>query len=202
MEGGFSKALLMTTLDGAEYIVKIPCPNAGRPMYCTASEVAVLNFGKIDLQWECRQFSKLMNILVLVRTHTTIPVPKVLAWSADSTNPIGAEYIVMERVPGVQIFKKWEEMGESNRISIIKRLTQWECELAEIPFPAFGNLYHKSSLSGSLGDHELIALDPSTDPDGLFCIGPSCDSAWPTQHSPNVHCGPCRYCLFSSTDYG
>lgn len=49
MEGGFSKALLMTTMDGSEYIVKIPCPNAGRPMYCTASEVAVLNFGKIDL---------------------------------------------------------------------------------------------------------------------------------------------------------
>ncbi|KAJ5952684.1 uncharacterized protein N7479_011097 [Penicillium vulpinum] len=165
MEGGFSKALLVTTLDGSEYIVKIPCPNAGKPMYCTASEVAALNF---------------------VKTHTTIPVPKVLAWSADSTNPVGAEYIVMERVPGVQIFKKWDEMGESNRISIIKRLTQWERELAEIPFPASGSLYHKSSLK----DHELISLDPSVDPDGLFCVGPSCDSAWPIQHSPSVHCGP------------
>ncbi|KAJ5215294.1 uncharacterized protein N7498_001701 [Penicillium cinerascens] len=169
MEGGFSKALLVTTTDGSEYIVKIPCPNAGRPMYCTASEVAVLSF---------------------VRTHTTIPVPKVLAWSADSTNPVGAEYIVMERVPGVQIFKKWNEMGESNRISIIKRLTQWERELAEIRFPAFGSLYHKSSLSGSLGEHELISLDQSVDPEGLFCIGPSCDSAWSMQHSPSVHCGP------------
>ncbi|CAG8900242.1 unnamed protein product [Penicillium egyptiacum] len=165
MEGGFSKALLMTTLDGSEYIVKIPCPNAGRPMHCTASEVAVLNF---------------------VRTHTTIPVPNVLAWSADLTNPVGTEYIVMERVPGVQIFKKWNEMGEVNRISIIKRLTQWEHELAEIPFPAYGSLYHKSSLS----DHEIIPLDPSVDPEGLFCVGPSCDSRWPMQHSPNVHCGP------------
>jgi hypothetical protein len=48
MEGGFSKALIVTTLDGSEYIVKIPCPNAGRPMYCTASEVAVLHFGKFS----------------------------------------------------------------------------------------------------------------------------------------------------------
>ena len=46
LEGGFSKALLMTTEDGCEYIAKIPCPNAGRPMYCTESEVAVLNFSK------------------------------------------------------------------------------------------------------------------------------------------------------------
>nr|ADI24944.1 unknown [Penicillium aethiopicum] len=167
MEGGFSKALTVRTLDGGEYIVKIPCPNAGRPMYCTASEVAVLDF---------------------VRKFTTIPVPKVLAWSANSTNPVGAEYIVMERVPGVQMFKKWDEMGEINRLAIIKRLTQWERELAEIPFPAFGSLYHK----GSLGDHESIPLDPSVDPEGLFCIGPSCDSHWLMQDSPNVHYGPWR----------
>jgi len=36
-EGGFSKALLVTREDESEYIVKIPCPNARRPMYCTAS---------------------------------------------------------------------------------------------------------------------------------------------------------------------
>ncbi|KAJ5793943.1 hypothetical protein N7457_000542 [Penicillium paradoxum] len=167
MEGGFSKALLVTTLDKSEYVVKIPCPNAGRPMYCTSSEVAVLDY---------------------VRTWTTIPVPKVLAWSADPTNPVGAEYIVMERVPGVQMFKKWNVMGESNRMAIIKRLTQWESELAEISFPASGNLYHKSSLS----DHEVISLDPSVDPEGLFCVGPSCDSAWPVQQGDNIHCGPWR----------
>lgn len=162
-------------------------------MYCTASEVAVLSFGKIDLLYESRQFIRLMEILGSVRTHTTMPVPKVLAWSANSTNPVGAEYIVMERVPGVQIFKKWSEMGESNRLSIIKRLTQWEHELAEIRVPAFGSLYHKSSLHGSLGEHELISLDQSVDPEALFCIGPSCDSAWSMQHSPSVHCGPCKY---------
>lgn len=49
MEGGFNKALLITTQDASEYIVKIPCPNAGRPMYCTASEVAVLRFSERKL---------------------------------------------------------------------------------------------------------------------------------------------------------
>ncbi|OJJ51377.1 hypothetical protein ASPZODRAFT_127446 [Penicilliopsis zonata CBS 506.65] len=171
LEGGFSKALLMTTEDGSEYIVKIPCPNAGRPMYCTASEVAVLDF---------------------IRTRTTIPVPKVLAWSSDTTNAVGAEYIVMERVPGIQIFKKWDEMGESNRISLIKRLTQWEHELSEIQFPAYGNLYYKSSLS----DSETVPLDSSIDPEGEFCVGPSCDPSWLIQHGhqllPGVYRGPWR----------
>lgn len=45
MEGGFSKALLMTTEDGMEVIAKIPLPNAGRAMYSTASEAAVLDYG-------------------------------------------------------------------------------------------------------------------------------------------------------------
>ena len=45
MEGGFSKALLITTKTGVEVIAKIPCPNAGRAMYSTASEAAVLRYG-------------------------------------------------------------------------------------------------------------------------------------------------------------
>ena len=45
MEGGFSKALLITTEGGAEVVAKIPCPNAGRAMYSTASEAAVLKYG-------------------------------------------------------------------------------------------------------------------------------------------------------------
>lgn len=54
---------------------------------------------------------KLSGMIVLVRTHTTMPVPKVFAWNADAANPVGAEYIVIERVPGVQVFKKWDKMG-------------------------------------------------------------------------------------------
>ena len=46
MEGGFSKALLITTEDGVEVVAKIPCPNAGRAMYSTASEAAVLQYGE------------------------------------------------------------------------------------------------------------------------------------------------------------
>jgi hypothetical protein len=51
MEGAFSKALLMTMENGFEVVVKIPCSNAGRPMYSTASEVAVLNYGKYLLEF-------------------------------------------------------------------------------------------------------------------------------------------------------
>lgn len=48
MEGGFSKALLMTTEDGMEVVAKIPCPIAGRAKYSTASEAAVLQYGVVS----------------------------------------------------------------------------------------------------------------------------------------------------------
>lgn len=45
MEGGFSKALLMKKQNGSEVVAKIPCRNAGPPIYTTASEVAMLRYG-------------------------------------------------------------------------------------------------------------------------------------------------------------
>lgn len=46
IEGGFSKALRMAKEDGTEVIAKIPCPNAGPASSTTASEVAVMKYGR------------------------------------------------------------------------------------------------------------------------------------------------------------
>ncbi|KAL8724041.1 MAG: hypothetical protein Q9166_008165 [cf. Caloplaca sp. 2 TL-2023] len=173
MEGGFSKALLMTMENGQQVVAKIPCPNAGRAMYSTASEVAVLQY---------------------VNSFTKVPAPRVLGWSADATNPVGAEYIIMEKAPGIQLFKIWEDLSATNRLNFIKSLTQLEHQLASIHFPAYGNLYLRQSISQA---SNRILLDSSLDPAALFCVGPSCGPAWTDGTSPadldsNLHMGPCE----------
>lgn len=45
LEGGFSKALLMTRADGSNVVAKIPCRIAGPPSLTTAGEVGVLEYG-------------------------------------------------------------------------------------------------------------------------------------------------------------
>ena len=55
-EGQYSKAFLLTMDDGKRVIAKIPYPNAGRPHYTTASEVATMDFVST---FSC--YSKLMN---------------------------------------------------------------------------------------------------------------------------------------------
>ncbi|KAM5444084.1 hypothetical protein MferCBS31731_000601 [Microsporum ferrugineum] len=153
MEGGFHKALLMTLENGIEVVAKIPCPHAGLPMYSTASEAAVLEF---------------------VRTHTTIPVPKVLAWSSDPKNPVGAEYIIMEKAKGVQLHTVWSDLSQSGRLRVIESLVLMEKQLLSFQFPAYGNLYFRHSVPES----SCVFLHKDTDPAGLYCVGPAADSAW------------------------
>ncbi|KAJ5578442.1 uncharacterized protein N7459_007406 [Penicillium hispanicum] len=167
LDGRVNRVLLMTTSDGGEYVAKIVCPGVSRPMYSTASEVAVLDF---------------------VKRNTSVPVPKVLAWNANATNAVGAEYIVMEKVPGVQLSQKWDGMAEGHRLILIKTLAQWESQLSNIDFHAYGGLYYRSSLKESEGTPAVVGfLDPRSE----FCVGPSCDPAWLGPHlNPSLSRGP------------
>lgn len=47
-EGQYNKAFLLTMDDGKRVIAKVPNPNAGRPHYTTASEVATMDFVRIS----------------------------------------------------------------------------------------------------------------------------------------------------------
>lgn len=44
LHGMFNKAFLFTMQDGTQIVGKVPNPNAGRPHYTTASEVATMDF--------------------------------------------------------------------------------------------------------------------------------------------------------------
>jgi len=46
-----------------------------------------------------------------VRNVLHIPAPKVYAWcSRANETPVGAEYIIMEKVPGIKLSHVWEDM--------------------------------------------------------------------------------------------
>lgn len=132
--------------------------------------------------------------MIAVQEHTKIPVPKVLAWSCDASNPVGAEYIIMEKACGVQLFKKWGDMSEKQQIRFMRDLTRLEGELAAIRFPANGSLYLRESIAD---DDTNIPLDSDMDPRELFCIGPSCERGWfvqseTTSFRSRFNRGPCE----------
>ncbi|KAJ5203019.1 hypothetical protein N7449_005098 [Penicillium cf. viridicatum] len=162
MEGGFSKAFLMRKENGSEVIAKIPCHIAGPPTLTTAGEVGALEY---------------------IRKHTSIPVPRVLAWSSNNSNAVGAEYIIMEKAAGVPLFQVWGSMTEFDQLQLIRNLTQIEAQLSAIHFPAYGGLYLRTDI-----EQPNKPLDNELDPS--FCIGPSCDRGYNPDPSLDFDKGP------------
>ncbi|PIG69616.1 mitochondrial protein Fmp29 [Aspergillus arachidicola] len=131
-EGQYNKVFLLTMDNGREIVAKLPNPNAGRPHFTTASEVATMDF--------------LRNVL-------NLPVPQVYAWSSRVTgNPVGAEYILMEKQTGVML-------------SDI---------LAATKFNGFGSLYYKVDIHSSVDTSPLYVDNSGKEVQSTkFAIGPT-----------------------------
>ncbi|KAJ9299928.1 hypothetical protein DTO271G3_2812 [Paecilomyces variotii] len=163
MEGGFNKALLMSAENGKEVIAKIPLVRIVPSKYVTESEVATLDF---------------------VDRYTSIPVCKVLAWSSDASNPVGSEYIIMEKAKGRQLIEYWGDMDLSSRFGLIRNLAQMESSLASRKFPGYGSLYFRDRFD--CDSSGFISMDD----DDMYCIGPYYTETWFPQFGTRDDAGP------------
>ncbi|KAM5441250.1 hypothetical protein MferCBS31731_003678 [Microsporum ferrugineum] len=163
-EGLYNKVFSLKMEDGKDILARIPNPNAGNSSQVVASEVATLDF---------------------LRTVLDIPVPRVLAWSSPSSqpNPVGAEYILMERVEGRQLSDVWDNMSERQRFNLVKGVVEIEKKLVNTVFTAYGSLYYKDAF-GNRGPECLEAISPARVPCGKeedvlrFVIGPTTERAF------------------------
>ncbi|KKZ63150.1 hypothetical protein EMCG_02527 [[Emmonsia] crescens] len=154
-EGQYNKVFLLTMSDGREVIAKLPNPNAGRPHFTTASEVATMDF--------------LRNVL-----H--IPVPRVYAWnSRASENPVRAEYIIMEKQAGVMLSDVWESMKGKQKAQIVLQVVDIEKTLASIKFTKLGALYYKNDLPVTPDTTTPLYVDENMNEvhNAKFRIGPT-----------------------------
>lgn len=152
-EGGFNKIFLLTMDDGYEVIARIPMLIAGPPHYMTASEVATLDF---------------------LRNQLDIPVPRVFAWSSrvDGDNPVGAEYMIMEKMQGESLASRWLSLSAKEMVEIIQQIVEIETKLFSTVFPMYGSLYYKEDAEEKFRKHQ-----PYNQGDGdlmwdKFCVGP------------------------------
>ncbi|PWY91337.1 hypothetical protein BO94DRAFT_573791, partial [Aspergillus sclerotioniger CBS 115572] len=151
-EGNFSKVFLITMDDNKEVIAKLPNPNAGRPHFTTASEVATMDY---------------------VRNVLNIPTPKVYKWSSSAATPVGAEYIIMERSRGVELSRLWDDMPGSEKFQIVKQLVGFEKSLVSSQFPMYGSLYYAKDLP-DVRPSQVVGIGSKQDTvDSVFAIGPT-----------------------------
>ena len=165
-EGSYSKAFLMTLDNQQEVVARLPTPHAGPAHLVTASEVATMEFA---------------------RKRLGFPVPRVLSWSsAQTSNLVGAEFIIMEKAPGIEVSKVWPELSEKHRLDVIKEIIRIEKGALENPLPCYGSIFFRSDVDPKMS-HTVI--------DETFVIGPSMDRGfWSGEREiMDIDRGPCEH---------
>ncbi|KAJ6143525.1 Aminoglycoside phosphotransferase [Penicillium samsonianum] len=163
-EGLHNKAFILTMDNGCEVFAKLPNPNAGPARFTIASEIATRKL--------------LSDVLKL-------PVPRVLAWSFDAaSNPVGAEYIIEEKAPGVRLGSVWNQWPRQSKLQLITQVIDIQNNLADVTFDMHGCIYFKDDLR-SLGEEpkEVNIQSATTSVPDTFAIGPlTTGELWNGEH--------------------
>jgi lysyl-tRNA synthetase class 2 len=146
-----------------QVIAKIPNPY-NTQKFATASEVATLDF---------------------LRNELGIPVPRVFAWSSRKGQPVGVEYIIMEKAAGNELGKSWPTIDISDKVDIVTQLAGIQATIVSVDFGHYGSLFYKEDIKGGIHVPGIA--------DG-FCIGPSSDIRfWEGERSSmGEFGGPCK----------
>ncbi|BCR96680.1 phosphotransferase family protein [Aspergillus luchuensis] len=148
-EGQYNKVFQITMDDGHEIIAKLPNPNAGRPHFTTVSEVATMDF---------------------------LPVLRVYTWSSrTSENPLGAEYIIMEKQAGVVLTDVWDSLKGRQKAQVLDQIVDIQRRLAGARIARFGSLYYVIDIPDNAGPDSSLYFDLAGNElrSKRFCIGPT-----------------------------
>jgi hypothetical protein len=168
-EGTYNKIFLLTMNNGKQVVARIPNPYAGSAHYTTASEVATMHF---------------------LRTRLNMPVPRVFAYSSDSRNPVGSEYIIMEKVDGVDLSSCWDSFNIETKRNIVRSLAEIQSRLFDAKFSSFGCLYFRGDIPKYCAQR-LYDIDHTDD--ATYCIGMStAHEFWDPQRVTGADPGPCK----------
>ncbi|PGH01258.1 hypothetical protein AJ80_09042 [Polytolypa hystricis UAMH7299] len=106
--------------NGLQVVAKLPNPNAGIPYYTTASEITTMDFARTVLQ-----------------------IPR----SAGS-NPVGAEFIIMEKMPGVLLWDIWWDLQPYQKLKVFAQVVRY--------MKRWTNVHHRQVRSLSTSMREIL----------------------------------------------
>ncbi|EAQ86780.1 hypothetical protein CHGG_08033 [Chaetomium globosum CBS 148.51] len=139
------------------YIFRVSIPV--EPFFKTESEIATMEY---------------------VRQHTTMPIPRVIAFSSSDANELGYEWVLMEMMPGEPLRTLWGAMPDAARVKVFAELAVHVKQLVALRFSKFGSLYfadvsdqvlprNVSSPVKEGNDDEVV--DKDIGPGGRFVLG-------------------------------
>ncbi|KAJ9665342.1 hypothetical protein H2201_004634 [Coniosporium apollinis] len=158
-DGLYNKSSILTMDCGRQVVAKVRDPNAGLPYYTTASEVATMHF---------------------VRDVFGTPAPQVYASNANvEGNLVGAEYIIMEKVRGIQLRFVWARLHALDKAKIVYAIARHQRQWSLVSFRQFGSLYYAKDVEDEgLGDCFYTDSEGHLTQDPRFAVSPATGRDW------------------------
>ena len=120
------------------------------------------------------------------------PVPRVHSWNSRATShPVGAEFIIMDKVDGVPLSKIWPTMALPQKLQVLLALTRLQKQWLGISLSHYGGLYYAKDILPRTGYHYVKNGNAVTD--SVFAVGPATGRDWfdAGRSTLNIERGPC-----------
>lgn len=91
-----------------------------------------------------------VNLLKYLAINSECPVPTVMSFSSNTTNPLGREYILTTVAEGTKLIDIWEEMKMSEKKEYVKEIVEFIEQLNLVTFPQIGSFAEFDENSGEM----------------------------------------------------
>lgn len=81
-----------------------------------------------------------VGVMTWLRRNTSIPIPDIVAYDASEDNPIGHEYTLLSKAPGVPLSDVYADLTEAQATRILHQLIDYLVELHSFPWDGIGGL--------------------------------------------------------------
>ena len=75
-----------------------------------------------------------------VRSQTSIPVPEIYEYDFEVKNNVGAQFILMERIPGHHLYQLWDKLPLDHKKVVLSDIARLLAQLSQLKFHRIGCL--------------------------------------------------------------
>ncbi|KAJ3831856.1 hypothetical protein F5878DRAFT_45819 [Lentinula raphanica] len=117
-QGGYHKVYQVSGSNAPPIVARVAAP--AFPKDKVESEIATLQY---------------------IASHTKIHTPIVYAWNTEDDNPVGSEYMILEKITGVPASEVWETLPFEKKEIVVNEVAEHIIQLFGLRFEKAGSLY-------------------------------------------------------------
>ncbi|KAG0699349.1 hypothetical protein DFH29DRAFT_809184 [Suillus ampliporus] len=107
---------------------------------CKLEKLAEGGYHKDKLESETLSLGKIATCKIIA-AFTRVPVPRIYTWNSDASNPVGAEYMILEKIKGTPASQSWGDLSEEVKKTVVSQVARFLLDIFSLRFESAGSLY-------------------------------------------------------------